>query len=161
MTVLVTAACVATAGMAATVVATAIPALQISVTAVVTATAIAGLATGTVSIADQIIENGEVTDPLAVTSDVFESASDTAVNAVTSGGSTLLKVGKYIYSSMKVVAKSTYDSYHGQDFQEAMSNNTNEYVIGSTLSYSIDKMLFPHATEILQSTLRLVCPNKN
>ena len=152
----VTVVCVATAGTAAAVIAPTATAV------VVKATAAAGVIAGTVTIADQLIEHGDVVDIDAVAANTYEKATGVAIDTLTSGASAIVKVlGTAIKADLLIDFNTARDTAKGQDYDSAKDYNTKEFIVGTLLSYSLDKVVFPHAMDLLMDIGTLIFPNEN
>ena len=156
--VAVTALCVITAGVAAA----AIGASAAVTTTAVAATAASGVIAGSVAIADQIIEEGDVVDPISPAGDAFSTAMSVATTSLTSGASTVAKVGLNVANTTFQFTAGTMENIgEGKTLGEAMDQTCKE-MFASAVVGKVTGMVFktPYALDIILSVERLLLPEE-
>ena len=160
LVVAVAAACAVTAGCAAVAVA-AVTSVAVNTTVVMTATAVAGVVAGSVAMADQIIENGDVVDPISVLSDTYTTATSIALETITGGQSKLIKAGAFAVEGLITIGTdSIVKAIQGDNFGQAVDDNSKEFLVNKFVSSTLDPVFFPHATDVLVNIAALAFPTK-
>ena len=130
------------------------------VTAAVKLTVAGGIVEGSKEIINQLAEDGEVTDTGAVATETRDGGLGGFVDCMTGNAS------KFVADSIGFlvsVSMSGADSYNGRTFESFMkgaSTEAQDELLLSTISWALDTLLVPGATEKMVDALEIILPGR-